>query len=267
MLGRRRDARYAADVIAAWAQRYLPEAPAGDPAGGHGEVVVEETGEGTFQQAISIGAHRLLADEPVDVGGADTGPSPYDLVLAGLGACTSMTVRMYAERKGLPLDGVRVVLRHEKIHATDCRTCETGTGKIDRIERTITLAGDLDDDQRSRMMEIADRCPVHRTLTSEVDIQSGWRPENARYGLRGIRPRSPWRAPRASTASAKSWAMMVTLKVVASGTCCPRMCANTPINGWKSRPPMPMINMLVSPIATPESCCGASSLTIEKDST
>jgi len=172
MLGRRRDARYAADVIAAWAQRYLPEAPAGDPAGGHGEVVVEETGEGTFQQAISIGAHRLLADEPVDVGGADTGPSPYDLVLAGLGACTSMTVRMYAERKGLPLDGVRVVLRHEKIHATDCRTCETGTGKIDRIERTITLAGDLDDDQRSRMMEIADRCPVHRTLTSEVDIQS-----------------------------------------------------------------------------------------------
>lgn len=172
MLGRRRDAEYAADVIAAWAQRYLPDAPAGDLAGGHGEVVVEETGEGAFQQAITIGAHRLLADEPADVGGADTGPSPYDLVLAGLGACTSMTVRMYAERKGLPLKRVRVVLRHEKIHAADCRNCETGKGLIDRIERTITLAGDLDDDQRSRILEIADKCPVHRTLTSEVDIQS-----------------------------------------------------------------------------------------------
>ncbi|HOB49557.1 MAG TPA: bifunctional alpha/beta hydrolase/OsmC family protein [Mycobacterium sp.] len=175
MLGRRRDAGYAADVIGAWAQRYLPESPTGepgDPTGQRGEVVVEETGDGTFQQVIAMGAHRLLADEPVDVGGDDSGPSPYDLLLAGLGACTSMTLRMYAGRKGLPLERVRVALRHAKIHAADCQTCETTQGQIDRIERVITLTGDLDDGQRARLLEIADKCPVHRTLTSEISITS-----------------------------------------------------------------------------------------------
>lgn len=172
MLGRRRDAQYAADVIAAWSRRYLPDPPSSGAAGADGEVVVEETGDGTFQQAITIGSHRLLADEPVDVGGADSGPSPYDLLLAGLGACTSMTLRMYAGRKGLALDQVRVALRHSKIHAADCLNCEAERGQIDRIERVITVRGDLDDDQRARLLEIADKCPVHRTLTSEISIQS-----------------------------------------------------------------------------------------------
>lgn len=173
MLGRRRDARYAADVITAWAQRYLPDPPPSDSEGGvHGQVVVEETGEGTFQQLVTVGTHRLPADEPVDLGGLGSGPSPYDLLLAGLGACTSMTLRMYADRKGLPLDKVRVVLRHAKIHAADCQSCETKQGQIDHIEREITLTGDLDVSQRARLLEIADKCPVHRTLTSEVSIES-----------------------------------------------------------------------------------------------
>jgi putative redox protein len=133
---------------------------------------VEETGDGTFQQLITIGDHQLLADEPVDLGGGDTGPSPYDLLLAGLGACTAMTLRLYAGRKGLALDPVRVALRHAKIHAMDCQTCETKQGQIDRIERVITVTGDIDDAQRARLLEIADKCPVHRTLTSEISIQS-----------------------------------------------------------------------------------------------
>lgn len=172
MLGRRRDAQYAADVIAAWAQRYLPESRPSAAERAHGEVLVEETGDGTFQQLITIGDHQLLADEPVDLGGGDTGPSPYDLLLAGLGACTAMTLRLYAGRKGLALDPVRVALRHAKIHAMDCQTCETKQGQIDRIERVITVTGDIDDAQRARLLEIADKCPVHRTLTSEISIQS-----------------------------------------------------------------------------------------------
>jgi putative redox protein len=135
-------------------------------------VVVTETGNCAFQQSVTMGAHHLIADEPVDVGGLDSGPSPYDLLLAALGACTAMTLRMYADRKGLPLDGVSVALRHAKIHAADCRTCETGRGQIDRIERLITLEGVLEDNQRVKLLEIADKCPVHRTLTSEVDVRT-----------------------------------------------------------------------------------------------
>lgn len=173
LLSRRRDAGYAAEVIAAWAQRYIaaPPAAAAEP-GEVGEVVVAETGRGAFEQSITMGAHRMLADEPLDVGGRDSGPSPYDLLLAALGACTAMTLRLYADRKSLPLDRVSVLLRHAKIHASDCATCETTEGQIDRIERLITLEGDLDDAQRARLMQIADKCPVHRTLTSEVDIQT-----------------------------------------------------------------------------------------------
>ena len=172
LLSHPRDAQYAADVIAAWASRYLPEPQAAGTAEAAGQVVVTETGRSALQQTITVGPHRLLADEPIDLGGENTGPSPYDLLLAALGACTSMTLRLYAERKKLPLQQVRVALRHKKIHAEDCRTCETKQGQIDHIERVITLTGYLDDAQRTRLLEIANKCPVHRTLTSEVDIRT-----------------------------------------------------------------------------------------------
>jgi putative redox protein len=135
-------------------------------------VLVRETRAGQFQQEITVGARRFLADEPRDVGGLDSGPGPYDLVLAALGACTAMTLRLYAERKTLPLEQVTVHLTHAKIHAADCDACETKEGMLDRIERAITLAGRLDHEQRARLLEIADKCPVHRTLTSEIEIRT-----------------------------------------------------------------------------------------------
>lgn len=113
----------------------------------------------------------MLADEPIPIG-TDTGMAPYEFLLAGLGACTAMTLRMYAKRKSIPLEKVTVELGHSRIHADDCESCETETGRIDHIERWITLTGDLTDAQRSRMLEIADRCPVHRTLRSEINITS-----------------------------------------------------------------------------------------------
>jgi putative redox protein len=174
LLSRRSDADYVANVIAAWAQRYL-DMPPQETAQGHGDpslVTVRETRRGRFEQEIEAGAHRFLADEPVSSGGSDNGPNPYDLLLAALGACTAMTLRLYAERKALPLDRVTVRLRHAKIHAADCETCESKEGMIDRIEREIVLEGALDGEQRSRLLEIADKCPVHRTLTSEVDIRT-----------------------------------------------------------------------------------------------
>jgi uncharacterized OsmC-like protein len=177
LLSRRSDASYVANVIAAWAERYLdlPALAPDQPAAG--AVVVCETGRGRFQQEVAVGRHRLLADEPVGVGGLDSGPGPYDLLLAGLGACTAMTLRLYAERKALPLERVTVELRHDKIHAVDCESCETKEGMIDHIERAITLPGNLDGEQRRRLMEIADKCPVHRTLTSEIDIRTTERQE------------------------------------------------------------------------------------------
>jgi putative redox protein len=173
LLSRSSDATYVAHVISAWAQRYLDMAdgkPAEDIA--EGTVVVRETRVGTFQQEIAVGKHRFLADEPVKSGGLDTGPGPYDLLLAALGACTSMTVRLYADHKQIPLTRTRVRLRHEKLHATDCAECETKEGKIDRIDRQIAFEGELDAAQRARLLEIADKCPVHRTLKSEVDIRT-----------------------------------------------------------------------------------------------
>jgi putative redox protein len=176
LLTKREDAIYVADVIAAWAGRYiapveaeaLPELTA--PAG---SVVVAEAGEGEFAQAISVGGrHSLRADEPLDFGGTDSGPSPYDFLLAGLGACTTMTMRMYASRKNLPLVRASVTLRHDKIHAKDCEDCETKVGKIDRIAREITLEGDLDEVQRAKLLEIADKCPVHRTLHGEILVET-----------------------------------------------------------------------------------------------
>lgn len=172
LLSRERDARYVGEVLAAWAGRWLegdiPEGEVLPEAGEQGEVLVTET-EG-FAQKIVARRHLLVSDEPVEVGGADTGASPYELVLAGLGACTSMTVRMYANRKGIPLEGVRVRLRHSKVHALDCAACETKEGKIDRIDRIIEVLGPLTDEQRARLLEIANKCPVHRTLESEIFI-------------------------------------------------------------------------------------------------
>jgi len=171
LLSRPSDAGYVAKVIAAWAERYL-DLPEQQPATADTDVVVSETRRSRLEQEINIGRHRLLADEPVSVGGLDSGPGPYDLLLAGLGACTSMTLRLYAERKSLPLDRVTVRLSHSKVHAADCETCETKEGMLDRIERAITLEGELDDEQRERLLEIADKCPVHRTLTSEIEIKT-----------------------------------------------------------------------------------------------
>jgi uncharacterized OsmC-like protein/fermentation-respiration switch protein FrsA (DUF1100 family) len=172
LLSDRRDAAYVADVITAWASRYF-EAKKENGANGSEalrEVVVRETRNGKFQQTVTVGPHQLLADEPVAAGGDDSGPAPYDLLLAGLGACTSMTMRLYAERKSLPLTRTTVTLRHNKIHAEDCAECESKAGMLDQIERVITMEGPLDAEQRRKLIEIADKCPVHRTLTSEVRI-------------------------------------------------------------------------------------------------
>jgi putative redox protein len=189
LLTTRADSEFAASIISAWASRYAfetatgvaaaeaveaeaaPTAPSMDTERYPGIVIVEETGNGDFQQLVTSGHHTLLADEPVPVG-TDTGMAPYEFLLAGLGACTSMTLRMYANRKKIPLEKVTVELGHSRIHADDCENCETETGHIDHIERWITLTGDLTDEQRTRMLEIADRCPVHRTLRSEISITS-----------------------------------------------------------------------------------------------
>jgi putative redox protein len=171
LLGKRADAVYVADVIAAWSERYLDMVPEPDelPIGG---VLVGETRNGKFEQSVVAGKHRYLADEPMSVGGNGSGPSPYEYLLAGLGACTSMTIRLYADLKKLPLDRVSVLLKHDKIHAADCENCETKEGKIDRIDREVRLEGDLSVEQRAKLMEIADKCPVHRTLHSEIDIRT-----------------------------------------------------------------------------------------------
>ena len=173
LLTKKQDALYVADMIATWAVRYLDASPATEassvpqmPDG----VVVRETRASPLQQEILVGKHRLIADEPESAGGLDTGPGPYDFLLAGLGACTSMTMRLYADRKSIPLERTTVTLKHNRIYAKDCETCETQEGMISRIERTIAMEGNLDAEQRRKLMEIADKCPVHRTLTSEIDI-------------------------------------------------------------------------------------------------
>lgn len=174
LISNKDDAAYIAGVISSWAGRYIgtrSSAPVGAATEvGPRAVVVRETRASKLQQSIALGPHHLTADEPVAVGGQDTGPGPYDLLLAALGACTSMTMRLYADRKFLPLDRVTVTLRHSKIHAEDCAECETKVGLIDQLEREIHMDGALDDEQRRKLMEIADKCPVHRTLTSEIRI-------------------------------------------------------------------------------------------------
>ena len=171
LLSRAEDSRYAAGVIANWARKYIPatseESGAARP--GDNRVVVR-TGATGFRTEVLANGHPLIADEPIAVGGTNTGPSPYELLAAALGACTSMTLRMYADRKGWPLDAVEVRLEHEKIHCADCAEVHRGQPKIDHISRELVLEGPLDEAQRQRLIEIADRCPVHRTLHSEIGV-------------------------------------------------------------------------------------------------
>jgi putative redox protein len=171
LLGKKTDSVYVANVVAAWAERYL-DLPAADATGETHGVIVTETGRGKLQQEITAGKHRFLADEPEAVGGLGSGPTPYDLLLAALGACTSMTVRLYAERKQIPLERTIVKLQHSRVYATDCKDCETKEGQIEEIAREITFEGKLDDVTQVRLLEIADKCPVHRTLTSEIKIRT-----------------------------------------------------------------------------------------------
>lgn len=182
LLTRREDAAYVADILAAWARRSLGASDRMDaidwPEPLENGVVVAEAGadpvagRGALTQLIVAGRHRLQADEPVAFGGTDQGPNPYDLLLAALGSCTAMTMRLYAERKQWPLRRSTVRLTHRKIHAADCADCETKEGKIDYIERTIALEGELDASQRQRLLEIAEKCPVHRSLHAENKIVS-----------------------------------------------------------------------------------------------
>ncbi len=174
LLSRAEDAEYAAEVIAAWARRYLDlkDDPA-RPGAPEGIVRVSEADPAGFLQDVAVGPkHHLLADEPAAYGGTDAGPGPYQLLSAGLGACTSMTVRMYARRKGWPLEHVAVDISHDKLHARDCADCPDKTAKIDVFQRVIRLDGPLDADQRARLLAIADRCPVHRTLEGTIRIET-----------------------------------------------------------------------------------------------
>jgi uncharacterized OsmC-like protein/alpha/beta superfamily hydrolase len=201
-----RDARFAGSVLAAWAERYLQSeaakvalagrtgaadvppdaagvavvpapavpAPAGTGTGTaleRGEVLVSGQTAGAVQE-VRAGPHRLLVDEPVEVGGGDHGPNPYDLILAALGACTSLTLRMYAALKKWSLTEVRVRLRHSRVHAADCADCAGQAAKLDHIDVAIELQGDLTAEQRTRLLEIAERCPVHRTLTSQIEVDT-----------------------------------------------------------------------------------------------
>jgi uncharacterized OsmC-like protein len=173
-------ARRVTRLITAWAEPYLPEPAVAALVDPREAVVVADAGTGRYTQRITAGHHLLTADEPVSVGGADAGPNPYELLLAALGACTSMTLRMYADRKGVPLHRTTVGLRHDRVHAKDCVQTEQRIGMLSRIRREITMEGPLTDEDRQRLVEIADRCPVHRTLSSEIAFETtGARPAPA----------------------------------------------------------------------------------------
>ncbi|MDN5214540.1 bifunctional alpha/beta hydrolase/OsmC family protein [Fulvivirgaceae bacterium BMA12] len=170
LLTNKQDSIYVGQLIASWSSRYIT------PDTGQEleteKQVVTETGQDGFTTQIKAGRHHLLADEPTSVGGKDLGPTPYGYLLAALGACTSMTLRMYAERKNWPLERARVHLEHAKVHSDDCATCESTTGYIDQINREIELEGPLDEQQKARLLEIADRCPVHKTLHNEIKVKT-----------------------------------------------------------------------------------------------
>lgn len=172
LLSRDSDARYVGHVLAAWATRYLPVSNDDADDVPNPDVVTATTRAGEFRTDVVAAGHRLVADEPESIGGSNLGPSPYDLLSAALATCTTMTLHMYANHKKLALDAATVHVRHGKVHAKDCGDCETAEGKVDEFHRTIELQGDLTEAERNRMLEIADRCPVHRTLHGEVKVRS-----------------------------------------------------------------------------------------------
>ena len=176
LLSNREDAEYVAATLVAWASRYLGLAAhefersfGTAPPVGQDEVLVAELDK-KFLRGLYTAQHQAMSDEPKSAGGQDLGPSPYDLLLMALGSCTSMTLRMYANHKQLDLDNVEVRLRHDRVYADDCSNCDGNAAKIERITRTVKLSGDLSDEQRRRLLEIADRCPVHRTLEGSPEI-------------------------------------------------------------------------------------------------
>ncbi|MEO8519620.1 MAG: bifunctional alpha/beta hydrolase/OsmC family protein, partial [Dermatophilaceae bacterium] len=184
LLTQQADATFVASLIATWVRRYLPEAPltldvpssrpeaSPSPVPAVSGVVVAETDRGRYIHTVRASGHTWTVDEPESSGGQDAGPTPYDMLLSGLGACTSMTMRMYADRKGWDMGPTTVRLQHSRIHARDCDTCETTNGRLDHIEREITLDDSLSAEQRAALLAIADKCPVHRTLTTEVSIST-----------------------------------------------------------------------------------------------
>jgi uncharacterized OsmC-like protein len=174
LINREADAEYVADLISSWSSRYLDMAPEPvKPDFPEGVVRVAEAEASGFRQDITIGGvHQLVADEPTSMGGTDLGPSPYQLLSAALGACTTMTIRLYARRKGIPLDHVTCDVAHNKCHTKDCEECDKTEPKIDVFHREIRLEGDLTVDQRAALLAIADKCPVHRTLHGQAIIET-----------------------------------------------------------------------------------------------
>lgn len=170
MLSNKEDSIYAGNVIGSWAVRYIQRTKEVDLK--TSDQVVTQTGNDSFTTDIKAGIHSLTADEPASVGGNDFGPSPYELLLSALGACTSMTMEMYAKRKGWPLESVKVHLSHSKDYHQDSAECEMSSAKLDIINRTIEMEGELDEKQRERLMQIADKCPVHKTLHSEIIVKT-----------------------------------------------------------------------------------------------
>lgn len=171
-----RDSRYAGRVLATWAEKYLgidrPMMRLGAEAG----EAVSRTGASGFRSDVSLSGHSLIADEPEDYGGTNMGPTPYDLLSGALATCTGMTLRMYADHKKLPLESVTVSVRHDKIHAKDCEDCEQEDGRVDEFRRELRIEGDLTDEQRERMKQIADRCPVHKSLHGEIRVKTELKP-------------------------------------------------------------------------------------------
>ena len=173
LLSNNADSLYAGRLLAAWASRYLPERDIRDDSlsAEHGSVVAKTWSDG-FYTEVAAGDHSLIADEPASVGGSNRGPSPYELLSAALATCTTMTLKMYAGFKEIDLDAVTVKVVHKKMHAEACADCDSEDGKIDEFRRELTLEGDLDEAQRHRMLEIADRCPVHQSLHGEIKVRT-----------------------------------------------------------------------------------------------